>query len=299
MSSTSSYRNRRRAGLVALVLAGSLLQACAGNIVPSRQDLSVGVTNAAQLEVAEIQASFTDDEIRKMLRIDSARVLNRSTVLPSSGFLTPSAYGADNRDAYIGIAGVSSGNSTDVDGSSSLGVGFGSAVDSVGVELNAAIISLRESFAEDGSIGVKVHKTFRNAGNLAVAVGWSNVVKWGAAENAEDTFYGVATRQFELRPAAVNTLPLTASVGLGTGTFRSESAIRDDENTPNLFASLGVRIVPAVQLISNWTGSSLGLAASAVPFRFPLVLTAGISDVTDRTTPGPRFQGSLGYSINF
>ena len=287
----------KRGGVIAITVSGLLVHGCAGIQQSLNDGLSAGQTNAPREASGKSKAAMSDDEIRRMLLIDPTSFLDRQIAAPSSGFLTPTAYGADNRDAYIGVAGVASGNNSDLDGSASAGIGLGDANSNVGVELNAAIISLRDDFAQDGSIGVKLHRYFRDAGNFAVAVGWSNVLKWGAAENAEETFYGVVTRRFDL--SADRQLPLTASVGLGTGSFRSQSAIDDDENTPNLFGSLSLRVLPQVSVISSWTGRSLGLAASAAPFSFPLVLTAGFSDATDRTTAGTRFQGSLGYSVNF
>lgn len=245
-------------------------------------------------------APLTDEEIRQLLLIDpnaSRDILDRPRATPSSSFLTPTAYGADWGDAFIGIAGATGGN-TDTDGSASLGIGFGDAVDNIGVEVSAGIISL-DGFAEDGIVGFKLHKIFPQADNLAVAVGWANPIKWGAAEDEEDTFYGVVTKRFALRPESVNQLPLTTSLGVGTGTFRSSGALDAGDNAPNLFGSVSLRVIPQLSVTSSWTGRELGLAASAAPFEFPLVFTAGVSDITDNTAEGTRFQGSMGYSFSF
>ncbi|MEM9949521.1 MAG: hypothetical protein AAF810_26110 [Cyanobacteria bacterium P01_D01_bin.36] len=251
------------------------------------------------IPVEDTFAPLTDDEIRRLLLINPSAALDRPQPVPGSGFLTPSAYGADWGDAFIGLAGVTAGRTDNKwDGSASVGVGFGDAVDNVGVELSLGIISL-DGFAEDGTVGFKLHKVFPRANNLAVAAGWSNAISWGAAENAEDTFYGVVTQRFDLQPGRENTLPLTASLGVGTGSFRSLGAIAADSNDPNVFGSLGLRVIPELSIVSGWTGSALGLGVSAAPFDFPLVVTAGVSDVTDNTRTGPRFNASLGYSFSF
>jgi hypothetical protein len=286
-----------RLGALAVAIGAMLIHGCAGIHPPGADGLSSGQTNDSRIATGQSKATMTDDEIRQSLLIDPTSFIDRTVVSPSSGFLTPSAYGADNRDAYIGVAGRTAGNNSDLDGSASFGIGFGDATENIGVEINAAIISLLDDFAEDGSIGLKLHRYFPDAGKVAVALGWSNPIAWGAAEDSADTFYGVVTRRFELN--GERPMPLTASLGIGTGSFRSQSAIDDNENTPNLFGSVSARIKPHMSLISSWTGRSLGVAASLAPSSLPLVITVGLSDITDRTSEGTRFQGTLGYSFSF
>ena len=249
--------------------------------------------------VEDTFAPLTDDEIRQLLLIDPTAALDRPQPSPGSGFLTPSAYGADWGDAFIGLSGVTAGRDDNKwDGSASVGVGIGDAVENVGVEVSVGIISL-DGFAVDGVVGIRLHKVFPQADNLAVALGWSNPIKWGDANDAEDTFYGVVTHRWDLQPEQSNTLPLTASLGVGTGSFRSLGAIADGTNAPNVFGSLGLRVIPELSLVSGWTGSSLGLGVSAAPFDFALVMPAGVSDVPDNTSTGARFNASLGYSFSF
>jgi len=270
---------------------------------------SVTDTIVAQngIEVAQDGATFqdgtfaplTDDELRQQLLIDANFVPGAPRSSPATGFGTPSAFGADWGDAFIGLSGVTEGDTdTKADGSISLGMGFGNAVENIGVEVSVGIISL-DGFGDDGSVGIKLHKVFPEADNLAIALGWSNPITWGDANNAEDTFYGVVTKQFELNPEATNTLPLTVSLGAGTGAFRSTGAIEAGDNALNVFGSLGLRIIPEVSLVSGWTGSALGLGVSAAPFDFPLVFTAGVTDVTGNTRSGARVNAAVGYSFGF
>ncbi|MEO0348696.1 MAG: hypothetical protein AAF282_01450 [Cyanobacteria bacterium P01_A01_bin.15] len=240
---------------------------------------------------------LTDEELRQGLSVENP-TFPTSPPSPASSFGTPSAYGANAGDAFVGLAGITDGKRSDTDGSMSLGVGFGDAVDDVGVELNAGIISL-DGFAEDGQIGIKVHKIFPEADNLAVAVGWTNPITWGAADSAEETFYGVVTKSFDLRPEESNTMPLTVSGGIGTGSFRSTGAIAAGTNAPNFFGSVGLRVIPELSLVSSWTGSALNMGISAAPFDVPLVLTAGVTDVTSNTNEGDRFSASIGYGFQF
>ncbi len=249
--------------------------------------------------VSDSFAPLTEEEVRQQLLIDpGADVSQRLRPLPASTFLVPTAYGADWGDVFVGIAGNTSGNTDKFDGSASLGFGVGSATDFVGLEVNSSIISL-DGFADDGAVGFKLHRVFPSAGNLGVAVGWENPVKWGAAGEEEDTYYGVVSNRIDLRRGQVNPLPMTVSVGVGTGTYRSAGAIADDNNDPNVFGSIGLRVQPELSVISSWTGSALGIAASAAPFKDPFVFTVGLSDITDNTPEGIRLNASVGYGYTF
>ena len=270
--------------------------------MPSAQALGLSV------DIAQATSNSSDEEIRQQLLIEPGDpnavpeidVLDRRPQpIPSSTFITPNAYGADWGDVYLGVAGTTEDGTDDgLDGAASVGFGLGDAVKNVGVEVNVGIISL-DGFADDGTAGFKLHKVFPGANNLGVAVGWTNPIKWGNADR-KDTFYGVATQRFDLRPNRANSLPLTTSLGVGTGLFRSKGAIEDRNNAPNVFGSIGLRVIPQVSVVSSWTGRSLGLAASAAPFSsVPIVLTAGVSDLTDNTEEGTQFVGSLGYSFGF
>ncbi|MEL6602973.1 MAG: hypothetical protein AAFP20_07075 [Cyanobacteria bacterium J06614_10] len=270
----------------------------ASDMLKSSEIAQSNVAQEVPIPVDDTFAPLTEEEIRQQLLIDPNAVLDRPRPVPGSGFLTPSAYGADWGDAFIGLAGVTAGNRSDLDGSASVGIGFGDAIRNIGAEVSVGIISL-DGFADDGIVGFKLHKVFPQVNNLAVAAGWSNAIKWGDANDAEDTFYGVVTQRFDLQPEKTNPLPLTVSLGIGTGSFRSTGAIAAGDNAPNLFGSLGLRVIPELSVVSGWTGSGLGLGVSAAPFEFPLILTAGVSDVTDNTVEGPRFNASLGYSFSF
>ena len=275
---------------------------------------SMAPLHSAQTTIAQVDTTSPSnneagsEEIRQQLLttpnpvtepVPEIDVLDRRPQpIPSSTFITPNAYGADWGDFYLGTAGTTEDTDDGLDASASLGMGFGNAVDNVGVELNVGIISI-DGFADDGSVGFKIHKLFPKANNLGVAVGWTNPITWGAAEEDEDTIYGVVTQRFDLRPNKQNAMPLTTSLGVGTGAFRSVGAIEAGDNAPNIFGSVGVRVIPQVSLVSSWNGSGLGLAASAAPFNFPVVLTAGVSDLTDNTEEGTQFVGGLGYSFGF
>ncbi|WP_373462088.1 MULTISPECIES: hypothetical protein [unclassified Calothrix] len=224
---------------------------------------------------------------------------------PGSSAGTPSAFGASWGQAFIGGGGFIPFDGK-ADGSLSVGFGLGDAVKSVGLEVDINIYSvggqkeLLGDFGESGGVGFKLHKFF--ADGTAVAVAWSNPITWGEGNRAKDTIYGVVTRAFYLQPNSPNKLPLTVSLGVGTGSFRSLGALRDRsaDNPPNFFGSLGLRVIPEASLVASWTGSALNLGASFAPFQnIPVVINTIFTDVTDNSVSSTGFSLSAGYSFKF
>lgn len=221
---------------------------------------------------------------------------------PGTSFGVPSAFGASWGNAFVGSSGRADlgGAGRSVDGSFSVGMGFGNARDTVGLETSLGITSISpDDFADSGSIGLKLHKVFADAGNLGLAIGWSNILDWGDATDAKETIYGVASKTFTLSPGSANPLPLSVSAGVGTGGFRSKGAIDAGTNDPNFFGGVGLKVHPRVSLATSWGGSALNLGMGVAPFNIPLTFSAGFSDVTGNTSNGASFVMNAGYSISF
>lgn len=246
------------------------------------------------------------NKLRQELLIDPIlRLGTRTKAAPGSTAGTPSAYGASFGQAYIGggLLFPLDENKDRVDGSLSVGFGLGNAAKSVGLEVNVNITSVGGGdsfdFGDSGGVGFKLHRYLGDG--TAVAIGWSNPIKWGDVTKAKDTIYGVVTKSFLLQPDKPNNkLPLTVSVGLGSGAFRSKGALAADENAVNLFAGLGLRVIPEVSLVSSWTGNRLNMGASFAPLKkTPIVINAIFTDVTSNLDTGLGFALSAGYSFQF
>ena len=223
---------------------------------------------------------------------------------PGSTAGTPSAYGASFGQAYIG-GGLFFPLDQDKgrnDGSMSVGFGLGNPVDSVGLEVNIDITSVGGGpgfdFGDSGGVGFKLHRYLGDGS--AVAVGWSNPIKWGDVTQAKDTIYGVFTKSFLLQPDNPNDLRLTVSLGLGTGEFSSKGALEADENTVNFFGGLGLRVIPQASLVSSWTGNILNIGGSFAPFKdTQIVINAIITDVTNNFDTGLGLSVTAGYGFRF
>jgi hypothetical protein len=266
------------------------------------QRLSQKTTDSISSNI-ENNAIADANQLRRELLIEPIVIFNDPPAAsPASTAGTPSAYGASSREAFIG-GGISipleSGRDR-VDGSLSAGFGLGNPVKDVGVEVSANISSVSPNdFGDSGGIGLKLHRYLGDS--TSVAVGWSNAIRWGDATGAKNTIYGVVTKAWTLQPSNPNNkLPLTVSVGLGSGSFRSKGAIESNQNGVNLFGSLGLRVAPQVSLVSSWTGNALNAGVSFVPFKkTPLVVNAVVTDVTSNLTTGRGLSLSAGYSFRF
>jgi len=213
---------------------------------------------------------------------------------------TPTAFGAQGGDIFIGGTYQERTRFSNIDdGAVALGFGLGDARRLVALETTATSFStFRQGFFENGGISFKLHRTF--PGDVAVALGVENAIDWGNPD-AGKSVYGVATKVFRLREDQSAPLSrVTASIGLGGGRFRSESAINRGDEDPNVFGSIGVQVAQPISLIGEWTGQNLNLGASITPFPgVPLVITPAAADVTGNSGDGTRFILGVGYGISF
>ena len=223
---------------------------------------------------------------------------------PGSSSGSPTAFGADFGRFFVGASFQERTRFTDrSDGSISAGFGLGNARKSLGLEVAVSVLDLSTRGGDDaafdrGSFSFKLHRVLPN--NLAVAVGYENGVVWGFTD-AGSSVYGVVSKIFQLQNSASKPFSsLTVSAGIGSGRFRSEDDFNNDENTVNVFGSVGLRVVERVSAIADWTGQDLTLGASFVPFRnIPIVVTPAVADITGNAGDGARFILGVGYSRSF
>jgi len=233
---------------------------------------------------------------------------------PGLSFGIPSALGASWGDAFVSVAYTADYESglftwhnkygeKVADGSMNFGFGFGDPEKNIGGELSVGIISLlsqngRSGFGADGTAGIKLHKSLPWLFDTHTAISWTNFAKWGEATKT-DTFYGVVSKEFELRQDYKNSFSSLITLGIGTGSHRSNTTIDANENYPNLFGGFGVKILPRLSLASSWNGNSLSAGFGVSPFNFPLNFSIGVSDITNNSSKGAQFSINTGYSINF
>jgi hypothetical protein len=240
------------------------------------------------------------EDLRQRLLIEPLVQLRAPGYSPGSSAGGPTAFGANFGDAYIGVSGSNRrAKVNEADGSMGLGFGLGDSSKYAGLEVSVNLGSIRK-FAANGEVGFKLHRKLSS--DSAIAIGYDSGVVWGKDnQKSISTVYGVVSKVMKLRPDdSANSLPLTLSVGIGGGRFRSLDDVINQRSSVGLFGSLGLQVSPQASLVSTWTGRDLNLGVSFVPIRTtPLFVTAVAANVLRRDDNATVFSLSIGYGFNF
>ncbi|MEY2976596.1 MAG: hypothetical protein ACO31I_05990 [Prochlorotrichaceae cyanobacterium] len=217
---------------------------------------------------------------------------------PGVSLSTPSGYGLAWRSLGIGV-GIQSRTrySHRADGTLGVGLGFGNPTQAVGLQVGLGLVDVTDPFA-DGTISLKLHRQLPE--DIAIAIGGNGVLTWGSPDGGT-SFYGVVTKRFTLKESSQAPFSqITTSLGVGSGQFRSESAVNQNQEGVGVFGSVAVRLAEPVSGIVEWTGQDLNLGVSLIPFRkIPLVITPSVNDITGSAGDGARFVVGIGYGLNF
>lgn len=219
----------------------------------------------------------------------AAAAASRAT--PGSSAQSPTAYGADWGDGFLGAGFEGRVRYTKnlPDGAVFAGFGLGNSDDNIGFEGDITSFStVRSGFGHHSSFSFKFHRNL--PGNFAVAAGWEDAIRTKGLDGGT-SIYGVVSSAYKR---------VTVSGGLGGGRFRTEYNIDNDIHRVNAFGSVGVQVAEPVSLIADWAGQNLALAASIVPFvRLPLFIMPGFADLTRSAGDGPRFILGVGLGFRF
>lgn len=253
------------------------------------------------------------EEVRKLKQqLESYQLLPElpkpRAASPGFSIANPSGFGADNFQGFVGAGFQSrtrfSGGSGGLlgggmDGTLAFGFGLGDARESVGLQVSYSMTSFGGSRAfGSGNISAKLHTQFGQG--WGVAVGGEGIIEVGTegAVDFQDTYYGAVTKVLPLRPNINDPFGLAVvTVGAGTGRFRTEQQITNDEKTIGVFGSVGVGVLPWLSVITEWTGQDLAMGASIAPFKnIPLTITPAVRDITG-AGDGARFVVGVGGSV--
>lgn len=220
--------------------------------------------------------------------------------LPGLNAGTPTGFGLETGDVFVGLFGSTAGRLRDtVDGSISVGTGLGNASDFVAVEGVFNINSIR-NFGSNGSFDLKVHRLvyedFEN--QVGVAVGWTNFANYGTnAGGTPSSVYGVATLSRLTNPESLDDpKPLIISAGVGGGTYRNSN----NNNGVGVFGSVGYLIDPQFGVSTAYSGQGLNFAVGFLPDRtLPLNISLTYADVTNSSTAGSQLILGITYGANF
>lgn len=232
------------------------------------------------------------------LSLEQIRTLNAQLTAPVTApgiaFGSPTAFGASWGQAFAGIGGqtIAPGSEENLDGSALIGAGLGDPRRGIGLEVAVNVISLQDSFGDDGSLTFKLHRTL--PWRAAIAIGVEDTGGWGGAKDTHSSGYAAYTQVIELSPASPKRpLNLAFTVGVGRERFA------DPDQSLGAFGAVSLAVHRQGSVIADWTGRDLNLGASVVPFyRIPLVLTIGFINLTEEYE-ATEFAGGVGYLHQF
>lgn len=278
-----------RTRVAALCLAGWLLS------------LGVGANPALAQQTEE-------DSLRAQLRLPAppsspqtapaAPEMRRAA--PAMGANSPSAYGPAWGDVYFGAAYQARARyaSRPHDGVVAAGFGLGNPWTLVGLQVDLISFStFRSGWGNRAAVDLKLHRVL--PGGIGVAVGYESAFLRGVTDSGRNQ-YAVVSSWRPLRDPALPFSSVMVSVGAGNGRFLSEEDWERDPKRLNVFGSLGLRVLPAVALVADWTGQDLTLGTSVAPLRsHQIVISAGLTDVTGAAGDGVRAVLAGSYRFRF
>lgn len=251
----------------------------------------------------DINHSSREQLIEKLL-VPDPNLENITTVTekgtPAIAINVPSGFGATSGQFFAGLGfqGSTTGGNGDSDAAFSFGLGVGQPEETVGLDLTYTSFStIRSTPFDTGGVSAKLHR--RLSPTSSVAVGVENFIRYGEFD-ADISYYGSLTNIFSLRENPTDPFSsLALTVGIGSGRFRQFEDILDDNETVNIFGSLGLKVTPQFSLVGAYTGNTTTLGASVAPFEdIPLVITPAVTDLTGEFSDNPRFVLTIGYGTN-
>ncbi|HSU13338.1 hypothetical protein [Longimicrobium sp.] len=221
--------------------------------------------------------------------------------VPAASISSPTGFGVDMGEAFVGVAYQERTRfTTSDDATASIGMGFGDRDRLVGLEVSATSYSTLRGGGpfETGGLNFKLHHAFGDV--WGVAVGYENAVRWGGSDAGQSP-YATVTRVFRLNDDSSRPFSaIAATLGAGAGRFRSESDVAADRKTVNPFGAIGIQVIEPLSLTADWNGQDLYAAASIAPIRrVPLVINAGVADITGSAGDGARFILSAGLGFRW
>jgi hypothetical protein len=119
----------------------------------------------------------------------------------------------------------------------------------------------------------------------------------------QQTYYFVFSHAVQSLPSATpGCSKLTYTIGVGSGRFYlkspADSAAGRGKNGTAIFGNISYEVIHHVNLIAEWSGVNLALAAGVRPFKDPLSLGIGVYNITRFSSDKPSMIFTLGYPLS-
>lgn len=277
--------------------------------IPSRRNSTAETTKPTAQSPETNLSNLSREQLLKKLLIPKPDIEKISAVedenVPAIGLNVPSGFGAAPGQFFTGVAyqgstrGIPVGtDSGDDDAGFGVGVGLGDPEEAVGLEVvYTSFSTVRSQPFDTGGVSFKLHRKLGDT--TSAALGVENLVTYGGSD-ADTNYYGSITNIFQLQQDLTEPFSsLAVTAGIGSGRFRQVEDIVDDNETVNVFGSVGLRIAEPISLVGAYTGQTLTVGTSVAPLDgIPLVITPAVTDLTGEFSDDPRFVLTIGYGTN-
>jgi hypothetical protein len=269
----------------------------------SSEQTAISQTNQTPITQNDLN-NATRKQLIENLLVPNPDLDNITTVTekgtPAIAINVPTGFGTSSGQFFAGLGFQASttGGNGDSDATFSFGLGLGEPEESIGFDLTYTSFStVRSTPFDTGGVSAKLHR--RLSPTSSVAIGVENFIRYGNFD-ADISYYGSFTNIFSLRENPTDPFSsLAVTAGVGSGRFRTFEDILDDNDTVNVFGSLGLKVTPQFSLVGAYTGNTTTLGASVAPFEdIPLVITPAVTDLTGEFSDNPRFVLTIGYGTN-
>lgn len=231
---------------------------------------------------------------QRLNKVDTADLDPISLLLPNVSSNVPNAYGASQGMVAVGAGYQNRTRFSDNndDGAISAVLGLGNPR-KLGVDVQGSFLDLSR-FGHRVALGFKIHRQFNN--DFAVAFGAENALI-SARSDSDHSYYLVVSKKLRVKENSSQQFSrLYLSAGLGNGRFLSEGDVFNNRGGINVFGSAAININRSSMLFTEWTGQSLNVGTSVVPFRkYPFALTLTLADIAGGGGDGSRATIGIGY----
>lgn len=231
-------------------------------------------------------------------------VIQATELLPngaSGSVMVPTGFGGSGFNVFGGIGGSYPQVYTNkMDFAGNIGVTLGNPVSAVNVAVGLNVMDISSFNNYSGNI-ILSKRIFRGS---SISVGGLQLLASDRRSDAPGSTYYVAFSH------SVQSLPskspgssrLTFGIGIGSGRFY-EKSLKDIANGKGkhgtaVFGNVSYELIRNVNINAEWTGTNLGFSTGIRPFKQPLNLGIGITNLTNYSSDKPNMVFSLGYPLS-
>ena len=214
--------------------------------------------------------------------------------------MVPTGFGGSGFNLFGGIGGVYPQEYTN---SADLGGAIGVTIGNPFKFINAALSLNVSDVSKLGNYSGNLVLSRRIFTGSSISGGITNLFASSSVSDYTKTGYYVAISH------AVQTIPsktpgssrLSYGIGFGNGRFSDKSPADmlsgKGKKGTGVFANISYEIFQHVSLNAEWTGLNLGLSTGIKPFKAPLSLSLGVSNLTNYSSDKPNMVFGLGYPL--